>query len=208
MSVGPIRLLIADDHPVFRHGLAALIETEAHLVLVAEAATGREALEQYRQTRPDIVLMDLQMPDMGGLDAIAAIRAEFPEARIVVLTTYKGDVQASRAFQAGAQGYLLKSMVRKELTDTLDAVMAGRQHMSAEVRQELAEHLPGDRLSNRESDVLSLVATGLSNKCVANRLGVSEETIKAHMKNILMKLDARDRTHAVAIGIKRGIIEI
>lgn len=204
----PIRLLAVDDHPLLRDGLAAVLDAQADMQLVAEAANGREALEQYRAHRPDVVLMDLQMPDMDGLDAIRAIRAEFPQARIVVLTTYKGDVQALRAFKAGAVGYLLKSMLRKELLDTIRQVHAGKRRIPPEIALEIAEHATDEALSSREIEVLQRVAVGDSNKQAGAKLGISEDTVKAHMKRILEKLGVRDRTHAVTLALRRGIIEL
>jgi len=203
-----IRILCVDDHPVLREGIAAILATEADMVLVAEAGNGREAIEQFRTHRPDITLMDLQMPLMGGGEAIVAIRKEFPDARIIVLTTYSGDVQADRAFKAGAYGYLLKSMLRKELVETIRTVHGGRKRIPPEIAVEMAEHHADDALTERETDVLRQVASGNANKIVANNLEISEETVKAHMRKILSKLGANDRTHAVAIALKRGIIEI
>lgn len=197
-----------DDHPLLREGIAAVIAGQQDMVLIAEAATGREAIEQFREHRPDVTLMDLQMPDMSGIDAIVAIRREFPGARIVVLTTYTGDAQAVRAFQAGASGYLLKSMLRKELLDTIRAVYAGKRRIPPEIATEIAEHHTDDALTDREIEVLRLVAAGNSNKIVAAELAISEETVKAHMRSILSKLAANDRTHAVTVALKRGIINI
>lgn len=204
----PIRILTADDHPMLREGIAAVLGTEVDMVLVAEASNGREAVEQFRIHRPDVTLMDLQMPDMNGTDAILAIRKEFPEARIIVLTTYSGDAQAVRAFNAGASGYLLKNMVRKELVETIRSVHAGKKRIPPEIAVEMAEHHTDDALTERETEVLREVAAGNANKVVAMHLAVSEETVKAHMKSILSKLGANDRTHAVTIALKRGIIEI
>jgi DNA-binding NarL/FixJ family response regulator len=204
----PIRVLAVDDHPLLREGIAAVIAGQQDLVLVAEAANGREAVERFREHRPDITLMDLQMPEMSGIDAIVAIRSEFPGARIVVLTTYTGDAQAIRAFQAGASGYLLKSMLRKELLDTIRTVYAGKRRIPAEIAAEIAEHHTDDALTEREIEVLRLVAAGNANKIVAARLAISEETVKAHMRSILSKLAANDRTHAVTIALKRGIITV
>ena len=203
-----IRILTVDDHPILREGIAAILASEADMVLVAEAGNGRDAIEQFRTHCPDITLMDLQMPVMGGSEAIAEIRREFPNARIIVLTTYSGDVQADRAFKAGAYGYLLKSMLRKELVDTIRTVHSGRKRIPPEVAVELAEHHSDDALTEREIEVLRQVASGNANKIIADNLEISEETVKAHMRKILSKLAANDRTHAVAIALKRGIIEI
>lgn len=203
-----IRVLTVDDHPVLREGIAAVLALEKDLLLVGEANNGREAIEQFRKHRPDITLMDLQMPVMGGNDAICAIRSEFPNARIIVLTTYSGDAQAVAAFKAGASGYLLKNMVRKELADTIRTVHAGKKRIPPEVAVIMAEHQADDALSEREIEVLRQVAGGNANKIVADHLSISEETVKAHMRSILSKLGANDRTHAVTIAVKRGIIEI
>ena len=202
-----IRVLAVDDHPLLREGIAALIESEEDMELIGEAANGREALDLFRKYQPDITLMDLQMPEMNGIDAISAIRGEFPAARIIVLTTHPGDVQISRALKAGARGYLLKGMLRKELLDTIRAVHGGQKRVSAEVAVEIAEHTADDALTKREVEVLCLVAGGNANKEIAARLSLTEETVKAHVRNILAKLGANDRTHAVAIGFKRGIID-
>ena len=203
-----IRILAVDDHPVLREGIVAILAGESDMAVVAEASDGREAIEQFRTHRPDITLMDLQMPVMSGSDAILAIRREFPGARIIVLTTYSGDAQADRAFKAGACGYLLKSMLRKELVETIRAVHAGRKRIPPEIAVELAEHHADDALTEREMDVLRQVASGNANKIIADNLEISEETVKAHMRKILSKLGANDRTHAVAIALKRGIIEL
>lgn len=204
----PIRVLIVDDHPLLREGIASVLEGEAGMLRVAEAGNGFEAIEAFRRCLPDIVLMDLQMPGMGGVEAIMAIRAEFPAARIIVLTTYSGDVQALRALKAGAQGYLLKNALRRELLDTIRSVMAGRRRIPAEVASGIAEHAADSGLTEREIEVLKGVAAGNSNKRVAAQLSISEETVKAHMKSILSKLDANDRTHAVTIALKRGIVDV
>jgi DNA-binding NarL/FixJ family response regulator len=203
-----IRILAVDDHPILRQGIAGLIADESDMTLVAEAANGREAIQQFRTHHPDITLMDLQMPEMNGLDAMIAIRGEFPEARIIVLTTYTGDVQARRALQAGARAYLLKNSLHKELLDTIRAVHAGRKSLSAEISFELAEHSAEDALSATEVRVLSLIAEGKTNKEIASHLSVTEDAVKGQVRNILSKLGASDRTHAAMIGIKRGIIQL
>ena len=203
-----IRVLAVDDHPVFRQGIAGLIDGQLDLRLVGEASNGREAIQQFRALRPDVTLMDLQMPEMNGIDAISAIRGEFPEARIIVLTTYAGDVQALRAMKAGARGYLLKNLLYKELLDTIRAVHAGKKTLSPEISYQLADHAADDALSPAEISVLRLIAAGNGNKQIAHQLSVTEETVKGRVKNILSKLGANDRTHAVLIGLKRGIIEL
>ncbi len=202
-----IKVLTVDDHPLLREGIAAVIHGEEDILLVGEAANGQEAIESFRTLRPDVTLMDLQLPIMSGIDAIIAIRREFPEARFVVLTTYQGDIQALRALQAGASGYLLKNMLRKELLDTIRTVHAGRKRIPPEIAAELAEHVTDDALTFREIEVLRKVAIGTSNKMIASQLGVSEATVKVHMKNILAKLGANDRTHAVTKAMKRGFLE-
>ena len=203
-----MRILLADDHPLLREGVGGLVSDQPDMELVGEAYNGREAVDQFRKHRPDITLLDLQMPEMNGIDAILAIRREFPDARIIVLTTYTGDAQILRALKAGAQAYLLKSMLRRELLDTIRAVHAGNKRIPPEVAAQLAEHAADDPLSPREIDVLRLIAAGKANKLVASDLAITEETVKGHVKNILSKLGASDRTHAVTIALKRGIIEI
>lgn len=203
-----IRILAVDDHPMLREGIAAAIARQPDMILVGEAVNGREAIEAFRTTRPDVTLMDLQMPEMNGVAAISAIRADFPAARIIVLTTYKGDAQALRALKAGASGYLLKSALRKEMMDAIRAVFAGRSSIPAEIAMQIAEHVAADALSEREVEVLRCIAQGAANKEVAMRLRISEETVKVHMKHILEKLAATDRTHAVTIALSRGIIEL
>ena len=204
----PIRILIADDHALIREGIAVLVATQPDMNLVAEASNGSEAIQQFRTHRPDITLMDLQMPEMSGFDAIVAIRGEFPEAKILVLTTYKGDVQILRALKAGAQGYLLKSTFHKELVETIRAVHAGRKALSPDASYELAEHATDDALTPAEINVLRLIAAGNANKQIADQPSITEETVKSRVKSILSKLGANDRTHAATIGVKRGIVEL
>lgn len=201
-----IRILTVDDHPLLREGIAAVLEGQPDMVLAGEAANGRDAVESYRRLLPDVTLMDVQMPEINGIDAIRAIRAEFPNARIVVLTTYDGDVQALHAIRAGAAGYLLKNMLRRELLDTIRAVHGGRRRIPPEIAITLAEHHGDELLSVREVEVLERVAAGSANKIIADQLSISEETVKTHMRNIMSKLAANDRTHAVTIALKRGII--
>jgi DNA-binding NarL/FixJ family response regulator len=210
MSTDPslIRILAVDDHPMLREGIASLVASQSDMKLVAEASTGREALEQFRKHRPDLTLMDLQMPDMDGIEAMVAICGEFPNARIIVLTTYKGDVQILRDLKDGARAFLLKGLLRKELLETIRAVHAGQRRIPTDVAAELADHLTDDALTSREIDVLRLIAGGNANKLIADRLSISEETVKGHVKNILSKLGASDRTHAVTIALKRGIIDL
>ena len=209
MSAGSsqIRILTVDDHPVVRQGIAGLVAVHSDMRLVAEASNGREAIQQFRTHHPDVTLMDLQMPEMNGLDAIIAIRGEFPESRIIVLTTYAGDVQVLRALKAGARGYLLKNSLHKELLETIRSVHAGKRALSTEASMQLAEHATDDALTPAEIRVLRLIAEGNANKEIAAQLSVSEETVKGQVRNILSKLGANDRTHAAMIGVKRGIIE-
>lgn len=201
-----IKVLTVDDHPLLREGIAAVIQGEPDMALVGEATNGQEAIESFRLHHPDVTLMDIQMPGINGIDAMIAIRSEFPNARFIVLTTYQGDVQALRAIKAGAAGYLLKNMLRKDLLDTIRAVHAGKRIIPPVIAADLVEHLADDALSEREIEVLRSVASGNSNKLVAEQLAVSEATIKGHMKSILSKLGAQDRTHAVTIALKRGFI--
>jgi DNA-binding NarL/FixJ family response regulator len=208
MTADPIRILAVDDHPLVRRGIAALVGGELDMSLVAEASNGREAIQQFRTHRPDVTLMDIQMPEMNGVDAMIAIRGEFPEARIIVLTTYTGDVQILRALKAGARAYLLKNFFHKELLETIRAVHAGKKALSAEASYELAEHVTDDALTPAEIRVLRLIAEGNANKEIAAQLSVSEETVKGQVRNILSKLGANDRAHAAMIGVKRGIIEV
>lgn len=203
-----IRVLTVDDHPVVRNGIAGLVGDQADMVLVGEASNGREAIQQFRTHKPDVTLMDLQMPELNGIDTIIAIRGEFPHARVIVLTTYTGDVQIVRALKAGAQGYLLKNLLHKELLDAIRTVHAGKKILSPELSVEVASHAVDDSLTPAEVSVLRLIANGNANKQIADRLSISEETVKSRVKNILSKLDANDRTHAVTIALKRGIIDV
>jgi DNA-binding NarL/FixJ family response regulator len=203
-----IRILTVDDHPLLRKGIAALVNAEPDLKLVAEASNGKEAIEAFRSHQPDVTLMDLQMPGVDGIEAIDRIRGEFPEARIIVLTTYTGDFQVLRALRAGARAYVLKGHVHKELLDTIRAVHAGQKRIPPDIAADLAEHATDDALTAREIDVLKLIGSGNSNKLIADHLSISEATVKSHVTNILSKLGANDRAHAVTIGLKRGIIEL
>lgn len=205
-SANPIRILTVDDHPLFRSGIAALFATQPDMSLVAEASNGREAIEQFRVHRPDITLMDLQMHEMDGLGALSAICGEFPEARVIVLTTYIGDVQILRAMKLGARAYLVKNLLDKELLQTIRAVHAGKKTLSAEASYELAEYAADEALTPAEVAVLQLIAAGNANRQIATQLNITEETVKGRVKNILSKLGANDRTHAAMIGVKRGII--
>jgi DNA-binding NarL/FixJ family response regulator len=203
-----IRILAVDDHPMLREGIASLVASQSDMELVAEASTGREALDQFRNHRPDLTLMDLQMPDMDGIEAMVAIRDEFPEARIIVLTTYKGDVQVLRALKAGARAYLLKGLLRKELLETIRAVHRGEKRIPPEIAALLADHVVDEALTSREIDVLRLIAGGNANKLIGHQLSITEETVKGYVKSILSKLGAKDRTHAVTVALKRGIIHL
>lgn len=206
-SFGPIRVLCVDDHPLVRDGIAYALLQEPDMELVAEAQNGQEAIEAYRRFRPDVTLMDLQMPTMNGLEALARIRQEFSNAKIIVLTTYSGDIQASRALKLGAAGYLLKDMLRVELVETIRSVHAGKKKIPVEIAKELAEHFDSDDLSPREIEVLRSAAAGCSNKIIAEKLGITETTVKGYMKSIFAKLNANDRTHAVMIAMKRGFLD-
>jgi DNA-binding NarL/FixJ family response regulator len=208
IDLNPIRILAVDDHTLLREGIAALVADQKDMKIVAEASNGREAIEQFRLHIPDITLLDLQMPDMNGIDAMIAVRGEFPDARVIVLTTYSGDVLVLRALKAGARGYLLKSLLRRELLDTIRMVHAGQRRVPPDLAAQLADHLADDALTAREIEVLRLIAAGNANKLIADRLSIAEETVKGHVKNILSKLGANDRTHAVTIGLKRGIIDL
>jgi len=203
-----IRILAVDDHPLLRKGIAALLNTESDMKLIAEASNGQEAIEKFRLHRPDVTLMDLQMPDMNGTEAINCIQREFPDARIVVLTTYTGDTQVLKALKAGARAYILKGHVHRELLEVIRAVHAGHKRIPPDIAAELAEHAADDALSPREIDVLRLIAAGNSNKIIADQLSIGEATVKSHVTNILSKLGANDRVHAVTIALKRGIIEL
>lgn len=203
-----IRVLTVDDHPLLREGIAALVNAERDMKLVAEASNGREGIEQFRLHRPDVVLMDIQMPGVNGVEAISLIQAEFPSARIIVLTTYSGDAQVLTALRAGARGYILKGQVHRELLETIRAVHAGQKRIPPEIAAELAQHVADDDLTPREIDVLRLIAAGNANKQIADQLSIGEATVKSHVTNILSKLGANDRAHAVTIGLKRGIIDL
>ncbi|MBV9299880.1 MAG: response regulator transcription factor [Verrucomicrobia bacterium] len=203
-----IRILTVDDHPLLREGIAALVNAEPDMKLIAEAVNGEEAIEKFRLYRPDVTLMDLQMPSMNGVDAISRIRDEFPNAHIIVLTTYNGDAQVLRALKAGARGYLLKGHVHRELLTIIRAVYAGQKRIPPEIAAELANHATDDELSPRQVEILRLMAAGNANKHIANQLKIGEATVKSHVTNILSKLGANDRTHAVTIALKRGIIDL
>ena len=207
MQSEKIRVLVVDDHPLMREGIIAVIQGAADIIVVGEAGNGQQAIEMFRVHRPDVTLMDLQMPIMNGIDAIKTIRLEYPTSHFIVLTTYQGDVQALRALKAGATGYLLKNMIWKDLPESIRAVHSGRRRIPPEIAEALVEHVADDALTEREVEVLRRVATGTANKVIAFELSVSEATVKAHMKNILAKLGANDRTHAVTIAVKRGFLE-
>jgi DNA-binding NarL/FixJ family response regulator len=208
MNTPQINILCVDDHPLMREGIAAIIRNETDMLLVAEASNGREAIHVFREHRPDITLMDLRMPDLSGIDAMIAIRTEFPNAKIIMLTTFEGDAEIQRALEAGAQGYMLKSMPRKQLVEVIRKVYAGKKHIPPEVVVHLAEHLSDEALSKREIEVLQKIAGGNRNSDIAALLFISEETVKGHIKHIMEKLGANDRTEAVAIGLRRGIIQL
>jgi DNA-binding NarL/FixJ family response regulator len=207
-GISQIRILAVDDHPIVRQGIAGLVGIQTDMVLVGEASNGRDAIQQFRTHHPDITLMDLQMPEMSGIDSLIAIRNEFPDAKVIVLTTYAGDTQILRALKAGAQAYLLKNTLHKELLETIRAVHTGKKTLSPEVSYQIAEHATDDLLTPAEIVVLRLIAAGNANKQIADQLSITEETVKSRVKNILSKLGANDRTHAAMIGLKRGIIEL
>jgi DNA-binding NarL/FixJ family response regulator len=203
-----IRVLSVDDHPLLREGLAAIINNQPDMLLVAQACNAQEAIQEYRKHRPDVTLMDLRLPDKSGIDAMIAVRAEFPEARVIMLTTFEGDVEIQRALEAGARGYMLKSMPPKELVEVIRQVHAGKKRIPAQLAAQLAEHLSDEDLTAREIEVLSQIAGGNRNRDIAEKLSITEETVKVHIKHIMDKLGANDRTQAVAIGVRRGIIEL
>ncbi len=207
-ETGSIRVFSVDDHPLLREGIAAIINSQPDMLLVAQAANGTEALQKYKEHRPDVTLMDLRLPDISGIDVLISIRAQHPTARVIMLTTFEGDVEIQRALEAGARGYVLKSMPPKELVEVIRQVHAGKKRIAPEVAAQLAEHLSDDALTAREIDVLRHVAGGNRNRDIAERLFISEETVKVHLKHVMEKLGASDRTQAVAIGVRRGIIQL
>lgn len=203
-----IRVFSVDDHPLMQEGIANVIKSQSDMVLTAEASNGHQAIQRFREHMPDITLMDLRLPDMSGIDAMTAIRSEFPEAKIIMLTTFSGDVEISRALNAGARGYLLKSMPPKEIVEVIRQVYSGKKKLPPEIAANLAEHFSDERLTNREAEVLRLIAGGNRNRDIADKLFIAEETVKKHIKHIMEKLDATDRTEAVTIGVRRGIIQL
>jgi DNA-binding NarL/FixJ family response regulator len=205
---GPIRILAADDHPLLLEGITALIKGEPNMELVAEASDGEQAIEQFRTHRPDVTLMDLRMPNLDGIEAISRIRKEFPDARIIVLSTYSGDVQVLRAIKVGARGYVVKGYAHRELLDAIRLVHNGQKRIPYEIATKLAQHAADDELSSREMDVVRLIATGNANKDIADKLAIAETTVKSHIRSILSKLGVNDRTHAVTVGLQRGILEL